>query len=849
MAHLEPDLQLDPDSGPEPERDRIDLLAEEFAACCRRGEQPSVSAFAARHPEYAQQIRAMLPAVALMEQLKRHRRGPGGPDADADFDFEVAAVDGTGAPLQRLGDLRIVREIGRGGMGIVYEAVQETLDRRVALKLLPRHSFLDPRTVQRFRREAQAVAQLHHPHIVPVFGVGEQEGLHYYVMQLIAGRGLHELVRALRRGEPLAKVLEPHGSSRAVESESRSEPGSSLELELTPASPAVDSAEGWRRLDDRYWRFVARAALDVAEALDYAHGEGVLHRDIKPANLLLDERGKVWVTDFGLAKLAQQGDLTATGDIIGTLKYMAPEGLQGESDARSDVYGLGMTMYELLTLEPPFDDSNPSRLIRRVGEDQPIRPRKRNPAIPRDLETIVLKATAREPGDRYPTARALADDLGRFLDDRPVRARRATLAEQFGRWCRRNKALAALAATALGSLVFAAVVGWVGYATTRRALEGESRRRREADAATQRAESNVALSLEALEEIFNNLTLRPLGPAFGSPDRDRPPGEPPPPPGFSSRRAVDNSQTALLQSILGFYDRFAALNETNATLKREAAKAHRRIGELRQRLGQFDAADAAFGRSAALFEALAVEFPDSPDDRHALAETLIVHEPRSDAPDALEPALERWRRAREIEEKLAGELPDEMEYVAALAGIETKLGTILDRLGRTGDAELSLQRAVDLRASLAEQSARGSYNRFLLAVARTALAGFLVKHDQPAAARTCLDTCVPDVQAIASRPVSMEMSRLLSMEFDDLAALYKTLGDPSRAEELTALARGVHEPRPGGRRPGPPPNRGHGPGSREFDRPPPPPAGEPWEPGPARSSPSSRGPSPLGPDR
>ena len=253
----------------------------------------------------------------------------------------------------------------------------------------------------------------------------------------------------------------------------------------------------------------------MAEALDYAHGEGVLHRDIKPANLLLDERGTVWVTDFGLAKLAQQGDLTATGDIIGTLKYMAPEGLQGESDARSDVYGLGMTMYELLTLEPPFDDSNPSRLIRRVGEDQPIRPRKRNPAIPRDLETIVLKASAREPRDRYPTARALAEDLGRFLDDRPVRARRATLAEQFGRWCRRNKALAALAATALGSLVFAAVVGWVGYATTRKALEGESRRRREADAATQRAESNVALSLEALEEIFDNLTLRPLGPTFG----------------------------------------------------------------------------------------------------------------------------------------------------------------------------------------------------------------------------------------------------------------------------------------------------------------------------------------------
>jgi serine/threonine protein kinase len=834
MADVDPDRKLgaDGDSGPEAERDRIDLLAEEFAACCRRGEQPSVSEFAARHPDYAEQIRATLPAVALMEQLKRHRRGPEIGDPDGDPDFEVSVDNLTGAPLKRLGDLRIVREIGRGGMGIVYEAVQETLDRRVALKLLPRHSFLDLRTVQRFRREAQAVAQLHHPHIVPVFGVGEQEGLHYYVMQLIAGRGLHEVIRALRRGEPLAKVLERPGSSRAA----------ALESELKSPATAGEAAEIVRRLDDGYWRFVARAALDVAEALEYAHGEGVLHRDIKPANLLRDERGKVWVTDFGLAKLAQQGDLTATGDIIGTLKYMAPEGLQGESDARSDIYGLGMTMYELLTLEPPFDDSNPSRLIRRVGEDQPIRPRKHNPSIPRDLETIVLKATAREPGDRYPTARALADDIGRFLDDRPVQARRATLAEKFGRWCRRNKPLAALAAIALSSLLFAAVVGWVGYATTRRALEGELRRRREADAATQRAESNVALSLEALEEIFNNLTLRPLTPTFGFPDRNRPPGEPPPP-GFPPRRGVDDGQTALLQSILGFYDRFAALNETNATLKREAAKAHRRIGELRQRLGQFDAAAAAFGRSAALFEALAAEFPDSPDDRHALAETLIVQEPGSDTPDALRSALERWQRARAIEAKLTGELPAEMEYVAALAGIESKLGAVLDRLGRTADAEVSLQRAVSLRNRVAERFPEGSYNTFLLAVARTAQAGFLVKHRQPAAALICLDTCVPEVKAMASRPFSMEMSRLLSIEFDDLAALYQKLGDSTRAEELTTLARGVHEPRPGGRRPGPPPSRGHGPGFREHDRPPPSPPGEgPWEGGPG-------GPFPHGPER
>ena len=257
----------------------------------------------------------------------------------------------------------------------------------------------------------------------------------------------------------------------------------------------------------------------------------------------------------------------------------------------------------------------------------------------------------------------------------------------------------------------------------------------------------------------------------------------------------------MLQSILGFYDRFAALNETNATLKREAAKAHRRIGELRQRLGQFDAADVAFGRSAALFEALALEFPDSPDDRHALAETLVVHEPRSDAPDALESTLESLAampgRSRRSSPR---DLPGQMEYVAALAGIESKLGSVLDRLGRTDEAEASLQRAVDLRHSLAERFPDGSYPKLLRAVARTALGGFLIKHQQPAEARVCLDTCVAEVRAMASRSLPYSVLRVLAVEFDDLAALYKSLGDPTRAEELAALARNVHEPRQSGRR-------------------------------------------------
>jgi tetratricopeptide (TPR) repeat protein len=802
---VDPDPDHDRDVDPDHERDLIDEVAEEFAQRCRRGEQPSVSEYAGRHPEYADQIRAMLPTVALMEQWKRRRRNPRGDEA--------AVEDPAGAPaLQRLDDLRIVREIGRGGMGIVYEAVQETLGRRVALKVLPRHAFLDPKTLQRFRREAQAVAQLHHAHIVPVFGVGEHDGLHYYVMQLIPGRGLHEVVDGLRRGKSLDELHAPPG----------------------PGPARGSSGDGNRgSLDGRYWRFVARVGMQVAESLEYAHGQGVLHRDIKPANLLLDEGGKVWVTDFGLAKLAQQGDLTATGDIIGTLKYMAPEGLQGESDARSDVYGLGMTLYELLTLEPPFDDSNPSRLIRRLGEDQPIRPRMRNPAIPRDLETIVLKATAREPGDRYPTARALADDLARFLDDRPVRARRATWVERSGRWCRRNPALAALGVTALASLVFAAVVGWAGYAMTRKALAGESRRRQEADAATRRAEANVALSLRSLEEIFNNLKPHSIGSPFGA----RPNGPPPPPPrefgagppgggsasgprpGSPSRRGPAEGEAALLQSILGFYDRFAALNETNAKLKREAAKAYRHIGEIQQRLGQFDKADAAFRRAAALFEALADASPDRVDDRHALIETLIVQDPRSDAPDALASALDRWQRARALEEALAAEFPESPEYVAGLAEIQGRLGPALDRLGRTEEAEASFRRAVSLRESLTDSFPEDSLESLYLAVERAALGEFLLEHDRRAEARACLVASAEGLQAAATRPMYPRMEGGLAQQFDDLAALFVTLDEPARAEAMSSEAQVLRESRPIGRHPGPPPH-GHAPGLRGRDRPP-----------------------------
>jgi eukaryotic-like serine/threonine-protein kinase len=314
-----------------------------------------------------------------------------------------------GPVLQELGDYRILREIGRGGMGLVYEAEQVSLGRHVALKVLPAHSLLDRHRLQRFQREAKAAARLHHTNIVPIYGVGEQAGLHYFVMQFIVGQSLDQVLHALRNRQTTPLPLSSSGAT--------------------------------------YFREVARIGLQVAEALDYAARQGVLHRDIKPANLMLDEAGQMWVMDFGLAKITDDDDLTHSGELLGTLRFMAPERFQDRFDARSDVYSLGLTLYELLTLRPAYDEPDRSRLIARVLNEDPPRPSCLDRAIPRDLETIVLKAIAREPQGRYATAGDLAEDLRRFLADRPILARRVSAAERSWRWCRRNPAWAALMAS------------------------------------------------------------------------------------------------------------------------------------------------------------------------------------------------------------------------------------------------------------------------------------------------------------------------------------------------------------------------------------------------------------------
>ena len=488
------------------DRDILGRLAEQFAERHRRGEHPSVSEYTSRYPDLADEILDLFPALMMMEQLK-----PGEADPTGSLAGEVPR----GKMLERLGDFRILREVGRGGMGVVYEAEQESLGRHVALKVLPAHALSDPKLLARFRREAKAAARLHHTNIVPVFGVGDHNGVPYYVMQFIQGMSLADVTRELRRLQrPAAEAIseaEPdrcHAIGRPGEVSAMDFARALLTGRFAPAEPVASGADrsrtlagshltastepvaqdtsstapshGHTPLDESspsavrlpgtselamqsgssrpYWRGVARIGLQAAEALAYAHGQGTLHRDIKPSNLLLDLQGTVWVADFGLAKATDSEDLTQTGDVLGTLRYMAPERFRGQSDTRGDLYSLGLTLYELLALRPAFDETDRERLIRQVTDANPPSPRKLNPEVPRDFETIVLKAIDRDPSRRYRSAEELAEDLRRFVDDRPIQARRVGMAERTWRWCRRNPALAGTTA-ALIALLFAVAIG------------------------------------------------------------------------------------------------------------------------------------------------------------------------------------------------------------------------------------------------------------------------------------------------------------------------------------------------------------------------------------------------------
>ncbi len=444
---------------------RVAEIVAEITDRLHSGGPVDVEAYLNRYPELADRLRPLLAALDVLAQFSSSG-GSGRPSGKA---VDGEAMSGT------LGDFRIVREVGRGGMGIVYEAEQISLRRRVALKVLPFAATMDPRHLQRFHNEAQAAASLHHTNIVPVYFVGCERSVHFYAMQFIDGQPLSEVIRQLQHMEKKAATEDGESAiaSGPAEVAAASTPAPAAEL-----TPLTDN--GKRRRD--FFHKVAELGIQAAEALDQAHQLGIGHRDIKPGNLMLDVRGKLWVTDFGLAHMQHgESSLTMTGQAVGTPRYMSPEQASAKRvpiDHRTDVYSLGVTLYELLTLRPAFTTEDRQELLRQIAIEEPVPPRRLNRAIAPELETIVLKAMEKDPTNRYATAKGLADDLRCFLEDRPIQARRPSLPQRLRKLARRHRtATMSIAVCLLVSLtVLAGSIGWsvADRAARRRAVEAKA---------------------------------------------------------------------------------------------------------------------------------------------------------------------------------------------------------------------------------------------------------------------------------------------------------------------------------------------------------------------------------------
>jgi hypothetical protein len=362
----------------------------------RQGKAPDRAAVLAAHPELAPRLESCLAALDFIHRAER--------------------TDPSVPPT--LGDFRIGREIGRGAMGVVYEAEQVSLRRRVALKVLRFGASPDEEAMARFRREAETVASLHHTNIAPLFAVGSEAGVHFFAMQLIAGRSL-------------AAVLE--------------------EATRAGGLPEAKTVAGW--------------GAQAAEALAHAHARGVVHRDVKPSNLLLDAEGIIWLTDFGLARRSDEATLTTAGMLLGTPRYMSPEqaaAARTPVDQRSDVYSLGATLYELATGKPVFEAPTAGQLFEQIAQAEPVPPRLHRPELPRDLETVLLHCLAKDPAQRYPTARELADDLRRVVNGDPVKVRRPNLLARTLRWARQQR-IGSVRAALAAILVTLCAVGGAWY--------------------------------------------------------------------------------------------------------------------------------------------------------------------------------------------------------------------------------------------------------------------------------------------------------------------------------------------------------------------------------------------------
>ncbi|MBK8977762.1 MAG: serine/threonine protein kinase [Planctomycetes bacterium] len=534
---------------------------------------------------------------------------------------------GSSGTAGRLGEFELRALLGGGGMGLVYRAYQPSLDREVAIKVLRSDRVHLESARQRFRREAAVIAGLRHPGIVPVFAVGDDDGVQWLAMELV-------------EGETLAAVIARLGSRRPS---------------VLRGSDLVSSEATTSRAARESWTDACvRVASQVADALDAAHAAGVLHRDVKPSNVLLAAGGAAKLFDFGLARpLGEERRLTRTGDVVGSPAYMAPEQVRGDAvDARTDVYGLGVLLYELLALELPFLADDELALRERIARGESVPLRHRNPSVPWDVETIVACAMDPEPRRRYPSAGAMRDDLARYLAREPIRARRPGPLLRLRRFCQRRPGLAVgLAATLVVAAGVPTVIGLVQL-RARTAILAEQRL----------AERHLDTALDALDRFLAD---------FGADELSYTPG-------------LDAAGRDLLRDSIDLYRRLVADRPDDVRVRIGLAAALRRDAWQSKRIGDLAAARAAVG------EALSV-LPPPADPRTRIARCSVLQ-----TKVAVDRAGGDLTAAEsDLREALAGlDAAGDVEERAVRAAARLELGRVFNDTGRQTDAETELTAAL-----------------------------------------------------------------------------------------------------------------------------------------------------------
>ncbi len=676
----------------EAQKERLTTILDHYLSEVESGRRPDREALLSEHADLRDAL------VEYLDKLDELNRFMGG-------DTYSPEIIG-----KQLGDYRLIRELGRGGMGVVYLAQQVTLDRQVAVKVLPFASIIEEKYIERFKNEAKAAAQLEHPNIVPVYSVGFDQGMHYYAMRYIEGASLDQIIASRRK--------------------------SMQSQEPTP----------WSKVE---LAGILQQFAEVAEALYRAHTYGVVHRDIKPSNLLRDNHNKLWLADFGLARFQTDRELTRTGEMVGTMRYMSPEQATGKNelvDHRTDIYSLGVTLYETLTLQPAVPGSEGAQLLRKIESESPIRPRKLCPGLPADVQTLIEKAISKYRDDRYASAAAMAEDLRRASRGYPILANPPSVWLIAGRWLEKRMAMLAVAAAVL-------ILATVGLSIGLVLINQE---RRDAEANLSKAKIYFRKLLDSIEgyvESADELATLP---------------------------GAEPASQHLLAKVLHFFQDFAAQAGDDPEFQADIAWTYARMGVLTEKLESTQAAIPFYERAQNLFASIATNATNSGDLELPQVENLNALGLALTRLGQVAAAEKAYTEAIRIQQRERA-LPTPGEWQNQIAITKNNLGLLYQKRGQMVKAASLFDESIAiLRGGLKGHD--DSKTKRVLALANNNRA-ILQVEDDPSAAEALLNEALELQLEIAERTKNTLVSSLdLMTTYSNLAKVATVRSDWRQVE-------------------------------------------------------------------